>query len=203
MKVSSTHRNGVNETKAVAIVAIFILLLAAFRVLRAGLLPELPNFSPIAAVAFCGGLFLPGLLAWMVPIGALFVSDFFLSLLIGYPALSSAQLVSWACILGIVGFGRLAAQFSFSMPRFFSFLVGGGLFFYLVTNTAAWIANPSYPKGAGGLWISLTTGLPGFPPSWIFYRNSLLSDLVFGSIVYAVWVLARRRALEVRQFQSA
>jgi hypothetical protein len=202
MKNSPTQRDGVNETKAVAIVAIFILLLAAFRVLRAGLLPELPNFSPIAAVAFCGGLFLPGLLAWMFPIGALFASDFVLSLLIGYPPLSSAQLVSWACILGIVGFGRLAAQFPFSLPRFFSFLIGGGLFFYLVTNTAAWLANPAYPRGADGLWMSLTTGLPGFPPSWIFYRNSLVSDVIFGSILCAVWVLARRTTQEVRQLQS-
>jgi hypothetical protein len=165
-------------------------------VLRAGLLPELPNFSPVAAVAFCGGLFLPGVLAWIVPVGILFVSDLALAMLLGYPAFSSAQFVSWACILAVVGIGRLLSKASFSTPRFFSALIGSGLLFYLVTNTAAWIGNPSYPRGLGGLWMSLTTGLPGFPPSWMFYRNALVSDLIFGALLLAVWALARRAVRE-------
>jgi hypothetical protein len=192
MKSFFTPRKDGNEAGVVALVAVCILLLAGFRVLRAGFLPELPNFSPVAAVAFCGGLFLPGVLAWIVPISVLFVSDLALAMLIGYPAFSSAQFVSWTCILAVVGIGRLLSKASFSTPRFFSALIGSGLFFYLVTNTAAWIANPSYPRGLGGLWMSLTTGLPGFPPSWMFYRNALVSDLIFGALLLAVWALARR-----------
>ena len=72
-----------------------ILLMAGFRVLRAIWLPELPNFSPIAAVAFCGGLFLPGLVAWVLQLGALMVSDVFLSLALGFSHFSVSQLVVW------------------------------------------------------------------------------------------------------------
>jgi hypothetical protein len=196
MKSFLSPRGRADGSGVVALVAVCILLLAGFRVLRAGLLPELPNFSPVAAVAFCGGLFLPGILAWIVPIGVLFVSDLALAMLLGYPAFSSAQFVSWACILAVVGIGRLLAKVSFSKPRFFSALVASGLLFYIVTNTAAWLANPTYPRGLGGLWMSLTTGLPGFPPSWMFYRNSLFSDLIFGVLLLAVWSLARRAAQE-------
>jgi hypothetical protein len=203
MKSFYTPRKGGDEAGIVALVTVCILLLAGFRVLRAGLLPELPNFSPVAAVAFCGGLFLPGVLAWIVPISVLFVSDLALAMLLGYPAFSSAQFVSWTCILAVVGMGRLLSKASFSTPRFFSALIGSGLFFYLVTNTAAWIGNPSYPRGLAGLWMSLTTGLPGFPPSWMFYRNALVSDLVFGSLLLAVWALARRAVRENPQFHSA
>ena len=203
MKSFYTPRKGGDEAGIVALVTVCILLLAGFRVLRAGLLPELPNFSPVAAVAFCGGLFLPGVLAWIVPISVLFVSDLALAMLLGYPAFSSAQFVSWTCILAVVGIGRLLSKASFSTPRFFSALIGSGLFFYLVTNTAAWIGNPSYPRGLAGLWMSLTTGLPGFPPSWMFYRNALVSDLVFGSLLLAVWALARRAVRENPQFHSA
>jgi hypothetical protein len=192
MIINSTARKGGVEAGAVAMVVLCILLLAGFRVLRAGLLPELPNFSPVAAVAFCGGLFLPGFLAWIVPIGALFLSDLALSMLLGYPAFSSAQLVSWFCIFGIVGIGRMVSKFPFSTPRFFASLLGGGLFFYIVTNTVAWIGNPSYPASPAGLWMSLTTGLPGFPPSWMFYRNAVVSDLLFGALLLAVWALSRR-----------
>jgi hypothetical protein len=199
MKSFLTPPKGANEAGVVTLVAVCILILAGFRVLRAGLLPELPNFSPVAAVAFCGGLFLPGLLAWIVPIGILFVSDLALALLLGYPAFSSAQFVSWACILAVVGIGRLLSKASFSTPRFFSALIGSGLLFYLVTNTAAWIGNHSYPRGLGGLWMSLTTGLPGFPPSWMFYRNALVSDLIFGALLWSVWALARRGVWENRR----
>ena len=198
-----TPRKGGNEAGVVALVAVCILLLAGFRVLRAGLLPELPNFSPVSAVAFCGGLFLPGVLAWLVPISVLFVSDMALAMLLGYPAFSSAQFVSWICILAGIGIGRFLSKASFSMPRFFSALIGSGLLYYLVTNTAAWIGNPSYPRGLGGLWMSLTTGLPGFPPSWMFYRNALVSDLIFGALLLAVWTLARRAVRENPQLNSA
>ncbi|NDG72117.1 MAG: hypothetical protein EBY32_12625, partial [Proteobacteria bacterium] len=111
--------------------------------------------------------------------------------------------VSWTCILAVVEIGRLLSKASFSTPRFFSALIGSGLFFYLVTNTAAWIGNPSYPRGLGGLWMSLTTGLPGFPPSWMFYRNALVSDLVFGVLLLSVWALARRTARENPQLHGA
>ena len=203
MKSFFTPRKDGNEAGVVALVAVCILLLAGFRVLRAGFLPELPNFSPVAAVAFCGGLFLPGVLAWIVPISVLLVSDLALAMLLGYPAFSSAQFVSWTCILAVVEIGRLLSKASFSTPRFFSALIGSGLFFYLVTNTAAWIGNPSYPRGLGGLWMSLTTGLPGFPPSWMFYRNALVSDLVFGVLLLSVWALARRTARENPQLHGA
>jgi len=203
MKSFYTPRKDGNEAGVVALLAVCILLLAGFRVLRAGFLPELPNFSPVAAVAFCGGLFLPGVLAWIVPISVLFVSDLALAMLLGYPAFSSAQFVSWTCILAVVEIGRLLSKASFSTPRFFSALIGSGLFFYLVTNTAAWIGNPSYPRGLGGLWMSLTTGLPGFPPSWMFYRNALVSDLVFGVLLLSVWALARRTARENPQLHGA
>jgi hypothetical protein len=203
MKSFYIPRKGGDEAGIVALVTVCILLLAGFRELRAGFLPELPNFSPVSAVAFCGGLFLPGILAWIVPISVLFVSDLALAMLIGYPAFSSAQFVSWACILGVVGIGRLLSKASFSSLRFFSALIGSGLLFYLVTNTAAWIGNPSYPKGLGGLWMSLTTGLPGFPPSWIFYRNALVSDLIFGALLLAVWSLASRAVREDSQLHSA
>jgi hypothetical protein len=51
--------------------------------------------------------------------------------------------------------------------------------------------------------MSLTTGLPGFPPSWIFYRNALVSDLIFGALLVAAWSLARRTVREDSQLYSA
>jgi hypothetical protein len=99
----------------------------------------------------------------------------------------------------LVGLSRLIANKGFSLVRYFGSVLGGGVVFYLLTNTASWIANPSYPRGLGGLWMSLTTGLPGFPPTWMFFRNSLVSDFLFAGLLLAVWALASRtspRALQ-------
>jgi hypothetical protein len=86
----------------------------------------------------------------------------------------------------------LVARGGFSPVRYFGSVLGGGVVFYLVTNTASWFANTAYPRGLGGLWMSLTTGLPGFPPTWMFFRNSLVSDFLFAGILLTVWALAVR-----------
>jgi len=152
-------------------------------------------------VAVCGAFLIPGVLGWLIPLGALMVSDLLLALVLGYPAVSGAQLVVWGTILALVGFARLAGRGGFSPVRYFGSVLGGGVIFYLVTNTASWIANPAYPRGLGGLWMSLTTGLPGFPPTWMFFRNSLVSDFLFAVLLLAVWALASRTA--PRALQSA
>jgi hypothetical protein len=185
---------------AVAVIVVGILLIAGFRVLRATLLPELPNFSPLAAVAFCGGLFLPGAMAWVLPLAILFLSDFLLSVFLGFPMWSSGQAASWAAMVAIVGIGRFTARAPLSLGRFFGAVFGSGVLFYLATNTMAWIMNPAYPRGLDGLAMSLTTGLPGYPPSWVFFRNGLLSDFLFAGAMFAVWAIAvqtaeRRRAV--------
>jgi hypothetical protein len=33
---------------------------------------------------------------------------------------------------------------------------------------------------------ALTTGLPGYPPTWTFFRNSLIGDLLFAAFFIAV-----------------
>jgi hypothetical protein len=43
------------------------------------------------------------------------------------------------------------------------------------------LSDPGYAKNFGGLIQALTVGLPQYSatPSWMFFRNSLLSDLIF------------------------
>jgi hypothetical protein len=56
------------------------------------------------------------------------------------------------------------------------------LLFYLVTNTGSWLGNASYPQTFPGWIQALGTGLPGYPPTWTFLRNSLCGDLLFASL---------------------
>lgn len=36
-----------------------------------------------------------------------------------------------------------------------------------------------YSLSFSGWFQALTTGLPGFPPTWLFFRNALVSDFLY------------------------
>ena len=69
-------------------------------------------------------------------------------------------------------------------------LVGGGVLgaivFYLITNTASWLFNPfnnpEYTKTLHGLIRALTQGTAGYPQTWEFFRNTLLSGGLFAGL---------------------
>ena len=55
------------------------------------------------------------------------------------------------------------------------------LVFYLLTNLFSWLSDPGYAKTFAGLIQALTVGLPQYSgtPTWMFFRNSLVSNLFF------------------------
>jgi hypothetical protein len=78
--------------------------------------------------------------------------------------------------------------------RLFGGALVGAVVFYLVTNTDAWLRDPFYVKNLAGWWQALTVGRPEFPPTILFFRNTLLSDLFFTGLFAAVMEFAARRA---------
>jgi hypothetical protein len=85
--------------------------------------------------------------------------------------------------------------FGTQMGRHASFLklLAGGLLgaiaFYLITNTLAWLQNPAYARTLAGWIQALTSGQPGFPPTWEFFRNTLLSGGLFTALFVAAMKL--------------
>lgn len=184
-----------NETRSLAaiLVAGLIVMAAVYRVVSATYLPELPNFSPVMAMAFCGAFFLPLVLAFVVPLTAVLISDIALAVLIGYPALSVGAAAGWLCVAVAVVTGRwLASRGSRGATSLLAGLLANSLFFYLATNAASWLGNPAYGKNAAGFVQALTVGLPGYPPTWMFFRNSLISDLLFAGLILGVYLLATK-----------
>jgi hypothetical protein len=149
-----------------------------------GVLPE--NFSVAYALAFCAGVYFTRSMAWWLPLGAILLTDIALNVFHYHvAALDAFLLIKLAALGGIVALGR-----RFKPQMSWWKLVGGGLLgavlFYLITNTASWLHDPGYPKTLAGWWQALTTGLPGLPPTWMFFRNTLLSGGLFtGAFVAA------------------
>lgn len=174
-----------------AILAVILLFAGVFfRVARADLAPEvLPNFSPLMAAALCGAVFIPGWLGLVVPVVALLVSDAALNTHYGEPVISPQLLWTLPCYLIAVGIGWLLREQRDRRAGLWPILGGtllSSVIFYVVTNTGSWLGFSAYPQNLAGWLQALTTGLPGYPPTWTFFRNSLIGDLLFAAFFVAV-----------------
>lgn len=176
--MTAPHRFPFSRSEFLAL----ILLLSGifFRVIRVDLAPEvLPDFSPLMAAALCGALFLPGIIGLIVPVIALLLSDALLNLHYGVPVISTQLFWTLPCYLIAVGIGWSLREGRIGMLSSLLGTLTASVIFYLVTNTGCWLGQMAYPQTFAGWVQALTTGLPGYPPTWQFFRNGLLGDLLF------------------------
>lgn len=184
---------------------LLIVIAAGYRVLTVYQV-DLANFTPLMALAFCGAVYLRPRW-WLVPFAALALSDLWINHVYatthGYDYSFAQMAVRAGCFAAALGLGLLVARRR-SALNLFSGALGGALLFYLVTNTATWIGDAFYAKTFAGWWQALTVGHPQFPPTLYFFRNTLVSDLLFTGIFASVMEYAALRAnrpslLRVRQ----
>lgn len=159
------------------------LLLAAFALTRwPGVMPL--NFSVAYGLVFCSGAF-PRRLPWWAIFGTMLATDVGLNLFY-YDTVpfSDYMLVNYLAYAGIYLLGR---QFSkqVSVPKHIAGGLLSAVLFYLITNTAAWLQNPAYAKTLADWLRALTTGMSGWPETWTFFRNTLLSGGLFAGLISA------------------
>src|SRR5438270_7796917 len=153
----------------------------------------LSNFAPLAAIALCGAAYFPSKLKFTIPLGALFISDLFLNYIYRAPLLQ-AQMIGHYLALAVVGLIGLALQNRASLKTLLPASIVGSTIFYLITNVFSWVSDPGYAKNFAGLIQALTVGLPQYSatPTWMFFRNTLLSDLFFTLLFVACMNLGRK-----------
>jgi len=170
-----------------------VLFVIAFALSRIpGLLPQ--NFSAAYAFAFCAGVYFSKKISWWLPLLVLLATDIALNFYYQhkYPddnvwsASNLANLAfNYAAYAVLIFLGR-----RFKPQSSFISLLGGGILgailFYLITNTASWFfnpfQNPEYAKTFAGWLLALTKGIGGYPSTWEFFRNTLLSGGIFTAL---------------------
>jgi len=153
----------------------------------------MPNFAPVAAIALCGPLIFPRRLAIALPLAILLASDLVLNWHYGVGSASLEMAARYAALLPLA----IAGSWLSGRRRAGEFLLAsaiGSTLFYLVTNSVSWATAPGYAKTVAGWWQALTVGLPGYPPTWMFFRNSLVSDAIFTFLFVACLAWAGRCA---------
>jgi len=153
----------------------------------------LSNFAPLAAIALCGAAYFPTKFKFTVSLGALFISDLFLNYVYAAPLIQSHMLSRYVA-LALVGLLGFALQNRASVKTLLPASIVGSTIFYLITNTFSWLSDSGYVKNLAGLIQALTVGLPQYSatPTWMFFRNSLLSDLFFTLLFVACMNFGRK-----------
>ena len=170
---------------------------------------DFANFSAGYALAFCAGVYFSKRLAWWFPLTLFVVTDIGLNLFYwlvrGYDVWDGSvlryQLFNYVAYAVLIWLGR-----RFKPQSSWLALLGGGvlgaILFYLITNTASWLfnpfQNPEYTKNFTGWLTALTKGTVGWPETWQFFRNTLLSGGLFtGLFVGAMKLTAESPADKV------
>lgn len=149
----------------------------------------LHNFAPLSAIALCGAMSLPRRASFTIPLVGLLVSDLILNQYYGVPLLSFEMMARYVVLAAIAGAGWWLRRHPQAMVVLgMSALCS--VAFYFVTNTASWITEPAYAKTFAGWAQALTGGLPGYPPTLTFFRNTLLSDVLFTGLFLVCMRLA-------------
>lgn len=170
-----------------------VLLMIVFAVTRwPGLMP--PNFSAAYALVFCAGVYFRNRLGWWAPLSIMVLSDLLLNVFYYIPhgwggwKTLGYQAMNYTAYAAIFWLGRRFKP-NDSLIKTVCGGLAGGIVFYLITNTAAWLLNPFENKEYHHDWrswlVALTTGTSQWPGTWAFFRNTLLSSGLFTALFAA------------------
>ena len=153
-----------------------IILLALSR-----LIPHPPNFTPILGMAvFSGAIINRKIVAYLVPLAAMFISDLYLGLHSGMPIIYFTLAI---CVL--------IGTFIESRVTILNSILGitaGVLIFYLITNFTVWYGSGMYENSFSGLITCYVMGLP-------FLQNTFISSILYGMGAFLIYDLINKRMI--------
>ena len=173
MSIAKIIHSKKEEKTEFIVVLIFILIGVSLR-----LIPHLPNFAPVAAIALFGGVYLRKKIAFTIPLAVMIISDIF----IGYYELGLMISVYFSFILvTILGLWLKRHKKWYNIG---GSAILSAILFFLITNFAVWKFTPWYPKTAYGLTQCYLMALP-------FFKNTLFGNLFYTFCFFGAYELVK------------
>lgn len=158
------------------------------------LMPALPNFSPIIAIAIMSGLYFKDrILKFLVPLSALLISDVLVNNVLyadhfeQFTVFYSGFYWTYGCIALFILLTDKALMQKFHDSSLVqkSSIVGGSallasVIFFLVSNFGVWVSGSLYPMTWSGLVSAYAFAIP-------FFHMNLLGNLVFAGILFGAF----------------
>jgi len=152
--------------------------------------PHPPNFSPVFGALLFGGAHLKNRDSVWYPVALLAVSDVVLTTQVYRMQLGWTQLLVWVAFAVVALIGRWLRN-RVSVRNVLAAALAGPTAFFLISNFAVWLGWQMYPPTWEGLLACYVAGLP-------FFRNSLLSSVLFSALLFGAYELYRRKLAELR-----
>ena len=140
------------------IAVIFVLIGVSLR-----LLPHPPNFTPVAAIALFGAVYLSKKIAFSLPLIIMFISDIFIG---AYEP--KLMIFVYGSFVLCVGLGFWLKKYN-KLSAALGGSVLSALIFFFLTNFAVWAFTPWYAKTFSGIIQCYLMALP-------FLKNTLLGN---------------------------
>ena len=141
------------------------------------------NISPLAALALCGGMMLPSRIAFILTFGTFSISDIMLNLKYGQPIINYYSLFLLVFLAAIFTCGYLLRKHRRISVLLVS-TIASSFLFYLLLNSVSFFMDPHYTKNITGWFQANTTGVPGYPPAWLFGLRTLMGNSIFALVFY-------------------
>jgi hypothetical protein len=171
---------------------IFRAMLIAGMIVFAAIMRIVPhpwNLTPVGAMAlFSGAVIRNRVMAFVFPLLAMLVGDFFVGFHILMPVVYVSFVISTA-----IGFWLRERR---SVVRLGGAVLLGAIQFFLITNFGVWMFLNSYPKTYAGLMTCYVAGVP-------FFWNTLAGDACFSALLFGGLFLAERLVPALRPNVSA
>jgi hypothetical protein len=146
-----------------------VLLVAFAAVSR--FMPHPENFTPIAAMALFGGVYFNKRYAFVIPLVAMVVSDYFIGFHNYIPYVYGSFVLT-----GVIGIWL-------KNHKNVGWIVGASLsssvLFFVVTNFGVWVTG-GYPQNFGGLVECYIAAIP-------FFRNTVFGDLLYAGVLFGLY----------------
>jgi hypothetical protein len=175
---------------------VVVTLILTVAVLR--LVPHLPNFSPMCAIALFGAAhFRARWQAYVLPLATIILSDVLVNNILYAHILKGFTLFYEGCVWQYAAYAMIvlgaSAWFkqSLSATKVLGGALGASLLFFLVSNFGVWASGTSYPQNMTGLMACYAAGIP-------FLNQTILGDMLYSGVLFGVFALAQNTVLKTQ-----
>ena len=144
--------------------------------------PHTPNFTPVAAIALFGAVYLKRKFALIIPLLLMVVSDLFLGM-------HNVVFFTWGGFILITFLGFWLKK-NKNMGSILGSSLASALLFFMVSNFGVWVMG-WYPHTLKGLVNCYVMALP-------FLRNFTLATFCFVALFFGAYELIARRVKDTK-----
>ncbi len=180
------------QNNTLLLAAVFFIIAAAFT----RLFPHYHNFTAIGAMAVFGGSVIKDKkLSFLLPLGALLLSDICLQLFTSTKGFyGTSQYFVYAAFVIITALAALMQKRSVANIALAT--IWSAALFFIISNFGVWVSSDYYPKTLAGLGACYWAGIPFYKNELFgnFVLNSIMGNAFYSALMFGVYYIMERKA---------